>query len=423
MENNRLDVIIFGATGFSGKYVVKEAARCVKEKNFTFGISGRRKEALESVLKTYAPDLDVPIYIADVKDEQSLNKMAEKAKVLINCCGPFTLYGESTIKACIAAKTHYVDITGESLFIEEMELKYNQAAQKAGIYIISACGFDSIPSDLGIIFAQQKFNGEVNSIEEYISILDHVKIKKPLVNYGTWESLINVLGNIDKLRENRRKLYPKKLPELKPKLNVRTVLPHKSPFTNDFSIVFRGSDYSIINRTQRFLYQESNQRPAQVAVYLSIKTTFLTKIITMFLLLTNLVLSKCAFGRSLLLKHPKFFTYGLISHEEPNEKSLNELEFCMHFLVRGWTEKLSEPTDVHSNPPNKEMITKVTGANVYFVTAIGVLLSALTICKESDKMPSGGGVLTTGAAFGKTSLIDELHNQGLKFEVVSSIEK
>lgn len=423
MENNKLDVIIFGATGFSGKYVVKEAARYVKENNFTFGVAGRRKEALESVLKEYAPDLNIPIIIADVKDEQSIKKMVEKAKVLINCSGPFAFCGEPVIKACIATKTHYVDISGETMFIEEMQLKYNEAAKKAGVYIISACGFDSIPSDLGIIFTQQKFDGEVNSIEEYFSIPDHVKFSKPILNFTTLESFINVLGNINKLRENRRKLFSKKLPELKPKLNTKRWLPHKSPFTNNYSVLFSGPDYSIVHRTQRFLYQEYNQRPAQVAIYLSVKTKFLTKIIAIILLLINLILAKFSFGRSLILKHPKLFTYGLVSHKEPSEESINKIEICITFLTRGWTEKLSEPSDVHSDPPNKEMITKVTCTNVYYITAISVLLSALTICKESDKMPQGGGVLTAGAAFSKTSLINKLNDQGLKFEVVSSIEK
>lgn len=80
---------------------------------------------------------------------------------------------------------------------------------------------------------------------------------------------------------------------------------------------------------------------------------------------------------------------GLISHEEPSEQTLNRLKLSFTFLARGWTEKLSEPTDVHSDPPNKEMVTRVSGVNPYTITAVAVMLSALTILKESDKMPEG----------------------------------
>lgn len=86
-------------------------------------------------------------------------------------------------------------------------------------------------------------------------------------------------------------------------------------------------------------------------------------------------------------QYPKLFTLGLITHEEPSEKTLNQLEISLIFSARGWTEKLSEPSDVHSDLPNKEMIAKVTCCNPYKVTAIIVILCALTIFKDSDKMP------------------------------------
>ena len=135
-----------------------------------FGVSGRRKQALEAVVKEFASDIEnVPIIVADLKDEESLKKMTEQAKVLVNCCGPYRFYGEPVVKACIATRTHQVDVSGEPQYIESMQLKYDKAAQDAGIYIISACGFDSIPCDLGIIFAQQKFDGDVNAIETYLT--------------------------------------------------------------------------------------------------------------------------------------------------------------------------------------------------------------------------------------------------------------
>lgn len=116
---SRLDLIIFGATGFTGKRTVEELVKILKTKGpLTWGIAGRSKEKLEKVLeevgkKTEADLKDIPVIIADVSDENSLNEMAKKGKVIVNCCGPYRFYGEAVVKACIANKAHHVDVSGE----------------------------------------------------------------------------------------------------------------------------------------------------------------------------------------------------------------------------------------------------------------------------------------------------------------------
>lgn len=104
-----------------------------------------------------------------------------------------------------------------------MQLEYNKAAQEAGVYIVSACGFDSIPADLGIIFTQQKFGGEVNTIETYLKVWTDENVKGSILNYGTWESAVYGLAHGDELRELRAKLYPTKLPKFTPKLKSKYV--------------------------------------------------------------------------------------------------------------------------------------------------------------------------------------------------------
>lgn len=116
---DRLDVIIFGASGFTGKYTVYQSVNILK--GLKWGVAGRSKEKLEDVLKEMGnkaeTDLSkIPIILADLKDEQSLKKMTEKAKVIVNCCGPYMLFGEPVIKACIATSTHHLDVSGEFEF-------------------------------------------------------------------------------------------------------------------------------------------------------------------------------------------------------------------------------------------------------------------------------------------------------------------
>ncbi|XP_043253583.1 saccharopine dehydrogenase-like oxidoreductase [Colletes gigas] len=421
MASERLDFVIFGATGFTGKHAVQVAAQLVKERQITFGVCGRRKQALEAVVKEFAPDIDVRIIVADLKDEESLKKMTEQAKVLVNCCGPYRFYGEPVIKACIATCTHQVDVSGEPQYIESIQLKYHKAAQEAGIYIVSACGFDSIPCDLGIIFTQEKFNGEVNSIETYLSFSSTAKVSGAILHYGTYESAVYGVAHSDELRTIRNKLYSEKLPQLKPRLNRRGII-HQTSLSTGWSMIFPGADRSVARRTQRYLYEKYKQRPVQVETYVTFKSLF-TVLATIIFGMIFMLLSKFEFGRNLLLKYPAFFSGGTVSREGPTAEVLENSHFSIRFKAEGWTEKLAEPTDTHKDSPNKQLISKVSGVNPgYGGTCIMLLLSAMTILKESDKIPENGGVMTPGAAFGKTSLIEELNKKDIRFEVVAQLE-
>lgn len=104
-----------------------------------------------------------------------------------------------------------------------MQLEYNKAAQEAGVYMISACGFDSIPCDIGIMYTQQQFDGEINSIETYLNSWNTGNARGASIHYGTWESAVYGLAHQNELRALRQKLYPKKLPDLKPKLKTKYV--------------------------------------------------------------------------------------------------------------------------------------------------------------------------------------------------------
>ncbi|GBP52605.1 Lipid droplet localized protein [Eumeta japonica] len=161
---SRLDVVIFGATGFTGKHALMETIRISKSIPLTWGIAGRSQRKLQSLIEDVSKKMDenllsARIIVADVNNQQSLKEMTAQAKVIANCCGPFRLYGEQVVKACIETKTHYVDVSGEPQFMETMQLVYDAAARDAGVYVVSACGFDSVPNDMGVVFLQQNFGG------------------------------------------------------------------------------------------------------------------------------------------------------------------------------------------------------------------------------------------------------------------------
>ncbi|XP_058812201.1 saccharopine dehydrogenase-like oxidoreductase [Topomyia yanbarensis] len=417
----KLDVIIFGATGFTGKYTVFEGIKILA--GMQWGVGGRNRTKLESTLTEMSRKANVdlshiPIVLADVDDQQSLVRMARDCRVVVNCCGPYRLFGEPVIKACLEAGTHHVDVSGEPQFLEGMQLKYHEQAKEKGVYLISACGFDSIPADMGTVFLEQQFDGVVNSVESYL--LSRVRGKRELggIHYGTWASAVHAIANMKEVGQIRRELFKTKLPELEPKLKERPVV-HKSS-GNKWSLPFLGADRSSVLRTQRFLYETENKRPLQMKAYISFGNLVEVMAVS-FIGAIFWLLVKTVTGQNLLLNYPRLFSMGMVSHEGPSDEAMNAVNFSMHFEGRGWEEKLKDPKEKYTYPPNKILRTKVTGTNPgYGATCVALLLSAKTILREADKIPGNGGFLTPGAAFAKTNLISELCNNGFTFEVVSS---
>uniref|UniRef100_T1GDL3 Saccharopine dehydrogenase NADP binding domain-containing protein n=1 Tax=Megaselia scalaris TaxID=36166 RepID=T1GDL3_MEGSC len=128
--------------------------------------------------------------------------------VVVNTCGPYRFYGEQVVEACIKAGTHHVDVSGEPQYMETMQLKYNEEAAKKNVYIISACGFDSIPNDLGTVFVEKNFNGVVNSVETYLETgSSGNKSSGASLNYGTWESAVYGLTHAKELKGIRSQLF------------------------------------------------------------------------------------------------------------------------------------------------------------------------------------------------------------------------
>lgn len=152
-----------------------------------------------------------------------------------------------------------------------MQLQYNDAAKEKGIYIVSACGFDSIPADMGVIFLQEKFGGVVNSVETYLSsyFKDGYKPSGAGIHYGTWESAVYGLAHSNELRGIRSKLFKTRLPKFDPKLADRSVM-HKSDLVRGrWCLPFPGSDRSVVMRSQRRFFDIDNKRPVQMKAYIS----------------------------------------------------------------------------------------------------------------------------------------------------------
>jgi short subunit dehydrogenase-like uncharacterized protein len=152
------DVVLFGATGFTGKLTAAYLAAHAP-KGLRWAVAGRNKAKLEAVREDLGIDLD--LLHADVDDPASLAEVASSARVVISTVGPYIRYGEPLVAACAEAGTDYVDLTGEPEFVDRMYVTQHARAVESGARIIHACGFDSIPYDLGVQFTVEQLPEQV----------------------------------------------------------------------------------------------------------------------------------------------------------------------------------------------------------------------------------------------------------------------
>ncbi len=157
-EDRKFDIVVWGATGFTGKLVAEYLLeRYGATDSVRWGIGGRNQSKLEAVRSGLgAAAAQLPILVGDSNDDSFLADLAGRAKVVCSTVGPYARYGSKLVAACVEAGTHYCDLTGELQWIRRMIDRHASAAEKSGARIVHSCGFDCIPSDIGVFFLQQE---------------------------------------------------------------------------------------------------------------------------------------------------------------------------------------------------------------------------------------------------------------------------
>ncbi len=155
-KDRELDVVVFGATGFVGQLVAEYLATFAPS-GVTIGLAGRSLAKLQKVRDGLpAGAHEWPLIVADSNNSAELKAMALRARVIATTVGPYAKYGLPLVEACANVGTHYVDLTGEVLFVRRCADQFDAAAKASGARIVNSCGFDSIPSDLGVFLAYQQ---------------------------------------------------------------------------------------------------------------------------------------------------------------------------------------------------------------------------------------------------------------------------
>lgn len=195
-QAQKFDIILYGATSFVGQIIVQYLAHYTQSKTqrynnetITWAIAGRSESKLLSIKEKYNINA-TEHFVAEATDYEALSKLCQKTKVIITTVGPYALYGETTVKACVNNGTDYCDLTGEPQWIKAMLDKFESEAKASGARIINSAGFDSMPSDLGVYKLQQIAIAKTQKPAGQIKM--RVRKLKGAASGGTIASMLNI---------------------------------------------------------------------------------------------------------------------------------------------------------------------------------------------------------------------------------------
>ena len=193
LSERDFDIVVFGASGFTGRLIAEYLHRQYSTGGeLRWAVAGRNQEKLERVMQSIGLESgSVPILVADSTDPASLDNIAAQTRVVLTTVGPYAKHGTGLVEACVRNGTSYCDLAGEVQWMRQMIDTYQDAAEESGARIVHACGFDSIPSDLGVWFLQRESVDRFGKTCSQVSL--GVRAMRGGMSGGTAASLLNVI--------------------------------------------------------------------------------------------------------------------------------------------------------------------------------------------------------------------------------------
>jgi short subunit dehydrogenase-like uncharacterized protein len=389
MAEREHDIVLFGATGFTGaltaEYLVQNAPEGTR-----VALAGRSMEKLERVRDRVRPggpgNVELPLLRADVTDADSLRAIAESAKVVITTVGPYIHYGEPLVAACAAAGTDYVDLTGEPEFVDLMWLRYQEQAERTGARIVHCCGFDSIPHDLGVLYT-------VNHLPEGVPLKVEGFVRAGgTFSGGTYHSAVHIMG---RLRQGRQVAAQRKRLESRPddrRIRGLTALPHHDETAGGWVIPAPTIDPQVVLRSARALERYGPE--FSYGHYIVAKRLAMLGGLTLGVG-TLAALAQLSPTRKLLL-----------TFRDPGDGPSPEQRENAWFKV----------TFKGETPGGERVVTNVRGGDPG-CGETSKMLAESALCLAHDDLPPRSGQLTPAVAMGQ-ALIDRLHRAGIAFTTV-----
>ncbi|MFI6513166.1 saccharopine dehydrogenase family protein [Streptosporangium sp. NPDC050855] len=400
-DDRPYDIVLFGATGFTGGLTADYLARAAGP-GLRWALAGRDRARLQAVRERIGlPGL--PLLLADVTDPASMTEIARQARVVATTVGPYLTYGEPLVAACADAGTHYADLTGEPEFVDRMFIRHHERARRTGAKLVHACGFDSIPHDLGAYFT-------VGHLPEGVPLeVDGFVRASGAVSGGTVHSAVLAASRLREAGEAARvREELERVPE--PRLVAgpaadRAVDPVPPPaprrarggpgtvrYVGGWALPLPTLDPQVVARSARalerygpdFTYRHHfaiRSLPAALGLAAGMGTLAL--------------LAQVPPARSLLLSR---FPQG--AGPTPERRARNW--FKVTFLGRGG---------------GARVVTEVAGGDPGY-TETARMLGEAALCLASDDLPDVSGQVTTAVAMGD-ALIGRLRRAGITFRVLS----
>jgi short subunit dehydrogenase-like uncharacterized protein len=380
MAEREHDIVLFGATGFTGALTAEYLARTAGD-GVRWALAGRNRAKLEALSERLG--VDVPILHADSTDDASMRSLAEAARVVITTVGPYVSYGEPLVAACAAAGTDYVDLTGEPEFVDRMYVRHHAEAAKSGARIVHACGFDSIPHDLGVLFTVEQLPEGVP-----LSVRGFVRAGgKP--SGGTFHSAMNAFTRVRQTQQVHRERR-----QAEERDNGRRVRLEAKPHRElgYWAVPLPTIDPQVVARSARALerygpdftyghYAGVKRLPVAVGGIAGVASLFVAAQVP--------PVRKALMGR-------------LGPGDGPSDAERGKGWFKVRFVGEGG---------------GKRVVTQVSGGDPGY-TETSKMLAESALCLAQDDLPETAGQVTTAVAMGN-QLIARLQRAGIEFEVVS----
>jgi short subunit dehydrogenase-like uncharacterized protein len=357
MADSQHDIVLFGATGFTGGLTAEYLAAHA-DPGTRWALAGRSRAKLEAVRARLGDgNAELALIEADVSNPDSIRALAESTKVVITTVGPYINYGEPLVAACAAAGTDYVDLTGEPEFVDLMWLRYHERAQQTGARLVHSCGFDSIPYDLGVLYTVSQLpHGGPIAVDGFVRM-------GGTFSGGTFHSAVHAMGRLrESVKVGRERRQRESDPSGRRVLRSARALDRYGP---DFSY----SHYLVVKRL-----------PVLAAGAVGAGSA--------------VALAQLGPTRNLLLKIKD-------PGEGPSPEQRDRAWFRVRFRARA---------------ERSELRTQVSGGDPGYGET-SKMLAQSALCLAHDQLPASAGQVTPAVAMGQ-ALIDRLQREGIAFEVL-----
>ena len=400
-QSREFDIIIWGASGFTGRLVTLYLFdKYGITGDLKWAMGGRNLTKLEKVRDEVA-NKNVPLVIADSNDKVSLLNMVNRTKVICTTVGPYAKYGSNLVEACIESNIHYCDLAGEVQWMYKMINRHHESAKINGSKIVHTCGFDSIPSDMGVYFIQREAKAKRGIIAQKIKM--RVAAISGGISGGTYASLSGVLEEaqkdkmVYKVLTNPYGLNPINEQFGEDKSDLKSVVFDKASQSWIGPFIMASINTKVVRRSN-FLSSYSYGKSFRYDEGTIFGKGFLGRI--------KGILSSIPIGLIMSAKHGSLLKKGLdilfpIAGEGPTNKKMEKGFYNLRFYIT-----LADGSNAFA---------KVTGDMDPGYGSSSKMLAESAVCLAKDKLSNTSGILTPSVAMGDSLLIRLEKNAGLTF--------